>query len=55
MTEQDIQDYCTLQLGGFKKPRRVIFVDDLKRLVSGKVPKERLDELIALLKEDSPD
>lgn len=55
VTEQDIQDYCTLQLGGFKKPRRVIFVDDLKRLVSGKVPKERLDELIALLKEDSPD
>ena len=38
-----------------KKPRRIIFVDDLKRLVSGKVPRERLDELIALLKEDSPD
>lgn len=55
ITEQDIQDHCTLKLGGFKKPRQVVFVDDLKRLASGKVPKERLDELIALLKESCTD
>lgn len=55
VTEQDIQDHCTLKLGGFKKPRRIVFVDDLKRLASGKVPKERLNELIALLKESCPD
>lgn len=51
VTEQEVQDYCALKLGSFKKPRQVVFVDDLKRLASGKVPKERLEELIALLKE----
>lgn len=47
VTEEDIVAHCADELGHYKKPKRVVFVDDLQRKSSGKVPKERLDELVA--------
>ena len=47
VTEEDIVAHCADELGHYKKPKRVVFVDDLQRKSSGKVPKEHLDELVA--------
>ena len=47
MTEEDIVAHCADELGHYKKPKRVVFVDDFQRKSSGKVPKEHLDELVA--------
>ena len=43
-TEQDIIEYCRDRLAGFKRPRSVVFVDELPRNVMGKVLKRDLRE-----------
>ena len=45
VTEEEIAAHCARQLGGYKKPRIVRFVDDLGRNASGKVPREQLENL----------
>ncbi|MEG0758950.1 MAG: AMP-binding protein, partial [Raoultibacter sp.] len=40
ITEADIAAYCACQLGGYKKPHTVVFVDDLPRNAAGKIPKD---------------
>lgn len=49
LTEADIVAHCKCQLGGYKKPRAVVFVDDLPRNAAGKIPKDHLAQLIELL------
>ncbi|MDN4469776.1 class I adenylate-forming enzyme family protein [Gordonibacter sp. RACS_AR68] len=49
ISEADIVAHCARELGGYKKPQAVRFVDDLGRSASGKVPRERLEELKRLL------
>ncbi|MFC4557771.1 class I adenylate-forming enzyme family protein [Virgibacillus kekensis] len=39
LTEQEVVDHCKELLASYKKPRRVIFVDELPRTPSGKVQK----------------
>ncbi|WP_066172612.1 acyl-CoA synthetase [Bacillus marinisedimentorum] len=39
LTEEDIISYCQSRLAGYKKPKKVIFVDELPRTPSGKVKK----------------
>ncbi|MCP3740993.1 class I adenylate-forming enzyme family protein [Rossellomorea sp. BNER] len=39
VTEKDIIDYCNKHLASYKKPKKVIFVDDLPRTPSGKIQK----------------
>lgn len=43
-TSEDIMEYCRMRLASFKKPRNVIFVDDLPRNAMGKVIKKELRE-----------
>lgn len=43
-TEVDIIEYCRERLAGFKRPRSVVFVDELPRNVMGKVLKRDLRE-----------
>jgi acyl-CoA synthetase (AMP-forming)/AMP-acid ligase II len=43
-TEADIIQYCRERLAGFKRPRSVVFVDELPRNVMGKVLKRDLRE-----------
>ena len=43
-TEADIIEYCRERLAGFKRPRSVVFVDELPRNVMGKVLKRDLRE-----------
>lgn len=49
LTADCIKKHCAERLGGFKKPRHVVFVNDLGRKAAGKIPKERLAELMDLL------
>ena len=42
VTEQDLIDFCRERLAGFKRPRSVVFVDELPRNVMGKVLKRDL-------------
>ncbi|CAI8052540.1 3-[(3aS,4S,7aS)-7a-methyl-1,5-dioxo-octahydro-1H-inden-4-yl]propanoyl:CoA ligase [Geodia barretti] len=44
VTEQDLIDFCRDRLAGFKRPRSVVFVDELPRNVMGKVLKRDLRE-----------
>jgi len=44
MTEEDVISYCTQHLAGYKKPRKVVFVDELPRTASQKVLKYQLRE-----------
>ncbi len=44
-TEADIIEYCRERLAGFKRPRSVVFVDELPRNVMGKVLKRDLREI----------
>ena len=44
-TEGDIIEYCRERLAGFKRPRSVVFVDELPRNVMGKVLKRDLREV----------
>lgn len=47
LTEVEVVSHCARQLGGYKKPRRVVFVDKLERTASGKISKKYVDRLIA--------
>ena len=42
LTEQDVIDHCAQRLAGYKKPRRISFVDALPRSAIGKVDKPSL-------------
>ncbi|HLR79643.1 MAG TPA: long-chain-fatty-acid--CoA ligase [Bacillota bacterium] len=44
LTEQDILTFIKDKLAGYKKPRKIVFVDELPRTASGKVQKFRLKE-----------
>ncbi len=44
-TEQEIIDYCKDKLAGFKRPRSVIFIDELPRTSTGKVQRKVLREI----------
>ena len=44
LEEAQLMDYCAPRLAGFKRPRSVVFVDDLPRNVMGKVLKRDLRE-----------
>ncbi|WP_140396471.1 class I adenylate-forming enzyme family protein [Gordonibacter sp. An230] len=46
LTERDVVAHCAHCLGGYKKPRKVIFAQRIERGASGKVSKAFLDELI---------
>ncbi len=46
-TEEELQDYCRKQLGAFRCPSRIFFVDDLPKGPSGKV--QRLQVANALI------
>ena len=43
-TEDDIIEFCRARLAGFKRPRSVVFVEELPRNVMGKVLKRDLRE-----------
>ncbi len=43
-SEEEIIDYCSSRLAGFKRPRSVIFVDALPRNQPGKVLRNNLRE-----------
>jgi long-chain acyl-CoA synthetase len=43
-TQDDIIEYCRDRLAGFKRPRSVVFVEELPRNVMGKVLKRDLRE-----------
>lgn len=45
VAEAAIAAHCARELGGYKKPRIVRFVDGLARNASGKIPKEQLEKL----------
>ncbi len=42
MSERDVIDYCSTGLAGYKKPRKVVFVDELPRTASQKIIKYEL-------------
>ncbi len=44
LTETEIQDFCRDDLAGYKKPREVVFVDELPRNALGKVLKHEVRE-----------
>ena len=44
VAEDDLVQYCTQHLASFKRPRSVVFVDELPRNVMGKVLKRDLRE-----------
>ena len=48
-TPEELIEYCGRRLGMYKRPKRVVFVDSLRRNASGKVPAEYLRELTASL------
>lgn len=47
LTEEEILEVCTKQLAGFKKPRKIYFVDELPRNPYGKVDKSKLRQIYA--------
>jgi malonyl-CoA/methylmalonyl-CoA synthetase len=44
LTEREIQDFCRDDLASYKKPREVVFVDELPRNAMGKVLKHEVRE-----------
>jgi malonyl-CoA/methylmalonyl-CoA synthetase len=44
LTEKEVQDFCRDDLAGYKKPREVVFVDELPRNAMGKVLKHEVRE-----------
>jgi acyl-CoA synthetase (AMP-forming)/AMP-acid ligase II len=46
-TAEELSDLVAAELGGFTRPRHVIFVDDLPRNAAGKVVKDELRRLVA--------
>lgn len=55
LSAADVVAHCARELGGYKKPRKVLFVDDLARNASGKIPKAHLDDLKLLLEKQQLD
>lgn len=51
VAEADIVGQCARELGSYKKPRIVRFVDRIERSDSGKVSSEQIDRLKALVRE----
>lgn len=47
LSEREVIDFCAQNLAGFKKPKRVVFVDELPRTVSGKIQKFVLRDRLA--------
>jgi acyl-CoA synthetase (AMP-forming)/AMP-acid ligase II len=47
LTAEKVTSFCREDLAGFKKPREVVFVDDLPRNALGKVLKHRIREEIS--------
>jgi acyl-CoA synthetase (AMP-forming)/AMP-acid ligase II len=45
LTPEEIQDYVARILGSFKKPRKVIIVDDLPKAETGKIDKRMVKEM----------
>lgn len=45
ISAKDIIEYCSSELGGYKKPHAVLFVDSLGRKESGKISREQLEKL----------
>lgn len=46
--EQELVDFCADKLAGYKKPRKIIFTDELPKNPSGKVLKRELRESLAI-------
>jgi acyl-CoA synthetase (AMP-forming)/AMP-acid ligase II len=46
LTEADVVDHCRAQLAGFKKPSRVLFVDELPRTAGLKIARADLREQV---------
>ncbi len=44
LQEQEMIEYCREKLAGFKRPRSIVFIDELPRNVMGKVMKRDLRE-----------
>jgi acyl-CoA synthetase (AMP-forming)/AMP-acid ligase II len=44
LTAEKVTRFCREELAGYKKPREVVFVDDLPRNALGKVLKHRIRE-----------
>ena len=44
LTAANVRDFCREDLAGYKKPREVVFVEDLPRNALGKVLKHRVRE-----------
>lgn len=42
LNEEDVIDFCKARLAGYKKPRQVVFLEELPRNASGKVMKKDL-------------
>lgn len=43
-TEEEIIEHCRNSLSGYKKPRRVVFVDNIPVSPAGKIQKFKLKE-----------
>lgn len=46
VTEESVVEYCRREMAGFKKPTRVLFVDQLPKTASEKVRRQDLRELV---------
>lgn len=46
VTEDDVVDHCKVQLAGYKKPTRVLFMDALPRTASQKVSRAAVREIV---------
>jgi long-chain acyl-CoA synthetase len=47
-TVQEIKDFCQKELGKFRTPKHIFFMDELPRGPSGKVQRLKLLELVKL-------
>jgi acyl-CoA synthetase (AMP-forming)/AMP-acid ligase II len=47
LTAEKVRSFCREHLAAYKKPRQVVFVDDLPRNALGKVLKHRVREEIS--------
>jgi benzoate-CoA ligase len=45
--EAEVVEFCRGRLAGFKRPRRVLVIDDLPKTVTGKIQRARVRELAA--------
>ena len=47
LTEDEVVEYCRRDLADYKRPRKVVFLHELPRNLTGKVLKRELRELTA--------